>query len=88
MFLENTGHKSEQLADDMLTTLALYNIDSYNMRGQSYDNASNILGVYSGLQARIKQVNLLAEYVLCAAHSLNLIGSCVANFRRVVAIFF
>ncbi|XP_050064958.1 zinc finger MYM-type protein 1-like [Aphis gossypii] len=41
-FLENTGHKSEKLADDVLTTLALFNIDLANMRGQSYDNASNM----------------------------------------------
>ncbi|KAL4149728.1 hypothetical protein QTP88_003604 [Uroleucon formosanum] len=42
-FLENTGHKSEKLTDDVLTTLALFNIDLANMRGQSYDNAAIFL---------------------------------------------
>ena len=64
-FLENTGHKSEQLADSVLTILALYNIDLANLRGQSYDNASNMLGAYLGLQARIKEVNPLAVYSPC-----------------------
>src|SRR6218665_4205743 len=31
-------------------------------------------GVYSGLQVRVKEVNPLAHFVVCAAHSLNLVG--------------
>lgn len=50
-----------------------------NCRGQSYDNASNMSGIYSGLQARIKTINPLADYVPCAAHSLNLVGTCAAE---------
>ncbi|KAF0710286.1 zinc finger MYM-type protein 1-like, partial [Aphis craccivora] len=87
-FLKNTGHKSEQLADSVLTTLALYNIDLANLRGQSYDNASNMSGAYSGLQARIKEVNPLAVYSTCAAHSLNLVGSCAANCCEEACHFF
>ncbi|KAL4143648.1 hypothetical protein QTP88_005959 [Uroleucon formosanum] len=44
-------------------------------RGQTYDNAMNMSGQYSGLQARIKEINPLADYILCLAHSLNLIGT-------------
>jgi len=87
-FLENTGHKSELLADSVLTTLALYNIDLANLRGQSYDNASNMSGAYSGLQVRIKEVNPLAEYSSCAAHSLNLVSSCAANYCEEACHFF
>ncbi|KAG8177468.1 hypothetical protein JTE90_008652 [Oedothorax gibbosus] len=36
-------------------------------------------GVYIGVQARIKELNPLAEYAPCSAHSLNLIGSCAAE---------
>ena len=36
-------------------------------------------GIYSGLQARIKELNPLIEYVPCSAHSLNLVGSCAAD---------
>ncbi|KAG7172178.1 hypothetical protein Hamer_G009519 [Homarus americanus] len=42
------------------------------MRGQSYDNAATMSGIYTGLQARIKAMNPLAYYVPCAGHSLNL----------------
>ncbi|CAH1111750.1 unnamed protein product [Psylliodes chrysocephalus] len=40
-------------------------------------HASNMSGIYSGVQARIKQLSPMAEYV--PAHSLNLIGSCAAE---------
>jgi len=36
-------------------------------------------GIYSGLQARIVKKNPYAYYVPCAAHSLNLVGTCVAE---------
>lgn len=49
-------------------------IDINNCRGQCYDNASNMSGTYKGVQARIKQINPLAEWVPCAAHTLNLVG--------------
>ncbi|XP_060836474.1 zinc finger MYM-type protein 1-like [Rhopalosiphum padi] len=73
-FIANTGHKSEQLADAVFDTLNQYNLDIKNCRGQSYDNASNMAGKYTGLQARIKEVIPLAIYVPCSAHSLNLVG--------------
>ncbi|GBP20185.1 hypothetical protein EVAR_82058_1 [Eumeta japonica] len=70
--LEN--HKGEELATEILIFLSQYNIDVRNLRGQSYDNASNMPGCYNGLQAHIKRINHLAHYVPCAAHSLNLVG--------------
>lgn len=36
-------------------------------------------GVYLGVQARIKLVTPLADFVPRSAHSLNLIRSCVAS---------
>ncbi|XP_053594426.1 uncharacterized protein LOC128667613 [Microplitis demolitor] len=53
--------------------------DVMNCRGQSYDNASDMSGIYSGVQARIKTLNPLADYAPCAAHSLNLVGTCAAE---------
>jgi len=44
--------------------------------------------VYSGLQARIKEINPLAVYILCAAHSLNLVGTCAAECCPEAASFF
>ncbi|GJQ70545.1 hypothetical protein Trydic_g22946 [Trypoxylus dichotomus] len=42
-------------------------------RGQGYDNGSNMKGSYSGVQARILDINPRAFYMPCASHSLNLL---------------
>ena len=78
-FIKNPGHKAEDLNDAVTEMLANYEIDIQNCRGQSYDNASNMVGHYSGLQARIKHVNKFAVYITRAAHSLNLVGTCAAE---------
>ena len=54
-------------------------IDVANIRGQSYDNASNMSGCYKGMQAQISSINHLAHYIPCAAHSLNLVGVCAVE---------
>eukprot|EP00731_Ephydatia_muelleri_P022003 Em0014g594a len=48
-------------------------------RGQSYDNASNMSGKYSGVQARVLEENNKASYIPCMAHSLNLSGVSAAE---------
>lgn len=57
---------SKKLEDDGLNIL--------ECRAQVYDNASSMSGLYQGVQARIKEVNPLAEYIPCIPHSLNLVG--------------
>ncbi|XP_065674101.1 zinc finger MYM-type protein 1-like [Hydra vulgaris] len=76
---ENTGelsHDGKSLITDILDLLERYDIDITNCRGQAYDNASNMSGKYSGLQARLKERSELAFYIPCAGHSLNLVGQC------------
>ena len=63
----------------LLDQVNTHKIKIEDCRGQSYDNASNMSGQYNGLQAKIKQKNPLAEYVPCAGHSLNLVGSSAAE---------
>lgn len=48
----------------------------------------NISGVYSRVQARIKKVSPLADFVPYSARSLNLVGSCAANCRKEANDFF
>ena len=43
------------------------------LRGQAYDGAANMAGIYSGPQAIIKKHQPLAPYVHCRAHCVNLI---------------
>ncbi|GBP58944.1 Zinc finger MYM-type protein 1 [Eumeta japonica] len=56
-FLDMEGHTAEQLAQSLLDFLSESGIDIKDCRGQSYDNASNMSGKYTGLQARIKEIN-------------------------------
>jgi hypothetical protein len=46
------------------------NID--DIRGQGYDNGSNMKGKYKGVQLRLRDINPRALYVPCACHSLNI----------------
>lgn len=68
------SHTAKSLTTHIVSLLKELEISINNCIGQSYDNASNMSGKYSGLQAQIKQLSPKAEYVPCAAHSLNLVG--------------
>jgi len=71
----NTNEKTGRgIATDVLQKLEKYGLDFKNCRGQGYDNGTNMAGKYQGVQARLKEINKHAEFVPCAAHSLNLIG--------------
>lgn len=67
-------HKSEYLAGIVLSFLSKYGIELEDCRGQSYDNANIMAGQYSGLQRRILDVNDLAKFFACVAHSSFLVG--------------
>lgn len=46
-------------------------------RGQGYDGAATMSGVYSGLQKRIADREPNAMYIHCAMHNLNLLKRCM-----------
>ena len=73
-FLELRGDTAEDMMAVVLEFLSELGLDICNCRGKSYDNARNMSGIYSSLQAQIKNINPLAHFVPCAAHSLNLAG--------------
>ncbi len=87
-FIPMRGHGAADMLDLVKKTLELHGINIKDCRGQSYDNASNMSGVYTGLQARIKELNPLAEYVPCAGHSLNLVGVAAAESCVTAVSFF
>lgn len=78
-FLELHSHGAEDMANQILKLLKNFGLDIKDCRAQSYDNAANMAGIYTGLQARIKSLNPLAYFVPCAAHSANLVGACAAD---------
>ena len=85
-FIPIRGHTGHQLADFFFEFIEDNGISLKHLRGQSYDNASNMSGKYQDLQAIIKECNHQAEYIPCVAHSLNLVKNVllsVANPRSV-----
>eukprot|EP00102_Acyrthosiphon_pisum_P013328 XP_008182862.1 PREDICTED: zinc finger MYM-type protein 1-like [Acyrthosiphon pisum] len=68
---DHQGQSMYKVLDDFLEKSEL---DIMNIRGQSYDNASNMSGQFKGLQAYVKNKNPLAVFIPCTAHSLNLVG--------------
>jgi hypothetical protein len=78
-FIPIDKHTSSYLEQEVLQTLIKYGLDIKNCRGQSFDNAANMSGKYSGLQARIKEYSPNAVFVPCTNHSLNLVGNFAAE---------
>lgn len=87
-FIPSVGHKADQMLKAVMKEFESQNIDVSDCRGQSYDNASNMAGIYSGLQAKIKELAPLGMFVPCAAHSLNLVGTSAAESCNEACHFF
>ncbi|XP_066320278.1 uncharacterized protein [Miscanthus floridulus] len=85
------GHKIQNemislLADcSALASLGL-NID--DVRGQGYDNGSNMKGKRQGVQTRLLEINPRALYMPCACHSLNLTLCDMGKSCRQAILFF
>ncbi|KAE9542517.1 hypothetical protein AGLY_003378 [Aphis glycines] len=60
------------LATTLLTTLEEIGINVKYLRGQGYDGAASMSGQFNGVQAHITKHYLLAHYIHCSFHSLNL----------------
>ena len=65
----------EIIASKLKETLARYNLDLLDCRGQGYDGATNMSGA-SGVQGRLTSENPKATYIHCNSHILNL---CIVN---------
>ena len=65
---------ADEITKSILDELQQNGLDTMMCRGQAYDNASNMAGICSGVQCRIKQINSTAIFIPCANHSLNLAG--------------
>lgn len=87
-FIPIDHHNSEYLTETVTEFMANHSIELSDCRGQSYDNTNNMAGKYSGLQQRIIEMNPLAIFVPCAAHSLNLVGTAAVSENKKAASFF
>ncbi|OCU00642.1 hypothetical protein XELAEV_18006420mg [Xenopus laevis] len=61
------------IENEIVACIERNEVDISKCRGQGYDGAATMSGIYSGVQARILQREENALYVHCAAHNLNLV---------------
>ncbi|XP_012558674.3 zinc finger MYM-type protein 1-like [Hydra vulgaris] len=80
--------KDADIAYLIRNVLAKVNLDLQKLRGQGYDNCSNMAGIYNGAQAHLLEKNPFALYIPCGAHSLNLAGVHAAESCAEIKTFF
>lgn len=78
----------EYMTEVVLEKLKEISLPVENIRGQGYDNGSNMRGKESGVQKRILDVNPRAFYVPCCSHTLNLVVNDAASCCVEVTTFF
>ena len=71
-FAEASSTSGEYIAQKIVDKFNEFGLVIDNLRSQGYDGSGNMAGKFSGVQARIKQIVLSAEYIHCYAHCLNL----------------
>ena len=71
-FLDVNDTTGQGLFDVLENELKLLDLDIDDVRGQGYDNGSNMKGKHQGVQKKLLDVNPRAFYSACGCHSLNL----------------
>ncbi|XP_042407253.1 zinc finger MYM-type protein 1-like [Zingiber officinale] len=66
---------------------AMYGLSVARLRGQGYDDASNMFGEFNDLKSLIMNENPYALYVHCFAHQLQLVVVAVAQANQYVCDF-
>jgi hypothetical protein len=64
--------QQERTFDVLVGELNHLGLDIDNVRGQGYDNGSNMKGKHQRVQKKILDINPRAFYSACGCHSLNL----------------
>jgi len=62
------------LSNVVIQKLKRDDLEIQDCRGQGYDNGANMAGAYNGVQKWILNISPKAQFIPCAAHSLNLVG--------------
>ncbi|XP_052622537.1 uncharacterized protein LOC111915532 [Lactuca sativa] len=74
--------------NELLDALKLLDLNVDDIRGQGYDNGSNMKGKHQGVQKRMLEINPRALYMPCVCHSLNLTISDMALSCEKAVTFF
>jgi len=85
-FLKVDDTSGKGLFSELIKEIENLNLDINDIRGQGYDNGSNMKGKQQGMQKRLLEINSRALYTPCGCHSLNLVISNVAaSYVRTVS---
>ncbi|XP_052626970.1 uncharacterized protein LOC128133536 [Lactuca sativa] len=86
LVVDNTTGKG--LYDAIVDEIKNIGLDINDVRGQGYDNGSNMKGKHQGVQKRLLDINPRAFYTPCGCHSLNLVICDMANSCEKASEFF
>ncbi|CAN6678524.1 unnamed protein product [Malus baccata var. baccata] len=75
--MENTS--GQGLFNELQDVLKSLDLDIDNVRGQGYDNGSNMKGKHQGVQKRLLEINPRAFYMPYGSHCLNLVINMVSK---------
>ncbi|XP_059650076.1 uncharacterized protein LOC132295820 [Cornus florida] len=87
-FLKVDDTLGQGLFDEFVNALKGLKLDISDVRGQRYDNGSNMKGKHKGVQKRLLDINPKACYTPCGCHSLNLALCDMANSCSKASSFF
>ncbi|XP_050876335.1 uncharacterized protein LOC127080045 [Lathyrus oleraceus] len=87
-FLNVNDTTGQGLFDVLQNKLKELGLDLFDVRGQGYDNMSNMKGKHQGVQKRFLDMNPRAFYTPCGCHSLNLTLCDMANSCNKIRNFF
>jgi hypothetical protein len=71
-FLKVDNTIGQGLFEELENVLKALGLDIDDVRGQGYDNGSNMKGRHQGVQRKLLDINPRALYTPCGCHSLNL----------------
>jgi len=72
-FLKVDDTSGKGLFEVILDEIKCIGLDIDNLRGQGYDNGSNMKGKHQGVQKRLLDINPRSFYTPCGCHNLNLV---------------
>ncbi|KAK4738398.1 hypothetical protein R3W88_002095 [Solanum pinnatisectum] len=87
-FLKVDDTSGKGLFKVILDEIKCIGLDIDNLRGQGYDNGSNMKGKHQGVQKRLLDINPRSFYTPCGCHNLNLVLCDVVNSCTKVISFF
>jgi len=87
-FYANTDQTASGIASQVVEIIESKGLIVDKCRGQGYDGARTMSGIYTGVQKRILALQPKAIYVHCAAHNLNLVINDAVSAVPQIASFF